>query len=117
MDFGSSAMAVQAAPLPVADTRPSADTAALVKARAPDIAFAAPPAAPPSLSQSASVSRSMMLATGVEPAEKTRATGSGAEAQRTLKPYGIAMLPDTEKASEAQTAKADEADGTEEPEG
>ncbi len=76
-----------APPPPIADGRPTADAAALAKDHAPYVPL---PMAP---TQSALVSKAALLSAlePVKPAE----TGLSA-AERTLKPYGVSMLPDRE---------------------
>lgn len=107
MDFGSSHISMQSAPIPVADTRPSADVAASKTVKEPALPFTASGMAP-NASQAASVSRTMLLATGVEEADQTRAVSSITQVERTLKPYGMPMLPDGSGSSdEAQDDSKD----------
>lgn len=73
-----------APPPPVADGRPTADAAALVKDHAPYVPL---PMAP---TQSALVSKAAFLS-ALEPVRTTE-TGLSA-AERSLKPYGVSMLP------------------------
>ncbi|SMY09566.1 hypothetical protein [Flavimaricola marinus] len=112
MDIGYSSVSAQTAPIAVSDTRPSADVAASKHVREPALAFSATGMAP-NTSQAASVSRSMLLATGVEEADKVRAVAAMEQAERTLKPYGTPMLPDRSHSEGADSADSDGgADGT-----
>lgn len=110
MEFGPSFVAAQSAPIPVADTRPSADVAASKKTTEPELKFAAGTNAPPTTSQAAATSRSLMLATEVEDVDKTRSVSSDRPVERTLKPYGVAMLPETAENTEPQETSEDESD-------
>jgi hypothetical protein len=92
MDFAASSISAQAAPTFVADTRPSADVAASKTTREPALAFA-PTGMAPNTSQAATVSRSLLLATGVEEPQKPGAVSAISAVERTLKPYGTPMLP------------------------
>ena len=99
--FDVSSVSSAPVPLHVPDKRPTADAAALARNPRPEVPL--PVAAPQpqqvtNTSYVASVSRSLMLATGVEEAEKTRSIAPATEIQRTLKPYGIRMLPDDQSA-------------------
>jgi hypothetical protein len=110
MDFSASTVAAPAAPRPVTDMRPTADAAATVRITKPALAFAMP--SPPATSQVAEVSRSMLRAdTGVEGDASDR-IAPVAMIERTLKPYGISMLPKSaeEAAAEAIADKSDEAE-------
>ena len=102
MDFSASTVAAPAAPRPVADMRPTADAAATVRITKPALAVAMP--TPPATSQVAEVSRSMLRAeAGVEGNAGDRIAPI-TMIERTLKPYGISMLPKSveEAAAEAQ---------------
>lgn len=77
----------QAPPRVVADLRPAADAAALV--RDPHTAGRAAAVLPAPLAQMAEVSRSLLASAAAEgPAAVTRA-------ERVLKPWGVTMLPAT----------------------
>lgn len=106
MDFSSTMVAAPVsvpAPRAITDMRPSADAAATVRITKPELPVAVP--TPPATSQVAAVSRSM-LGSG-----KGLELGAGSaiapvtEVERTLKPYGISMLP--QSLEQASAAKAD----------
>lgn len=94
MDFSASTVVAPVsppAPKSVPDMRPTADVAASVRKTNPDLPVAMP--SPPATSQLAAVSRSMMgEAAPVELDPKARISALSA-VERTLKPYGISMLP------------------------
>ena len=108
MDFSASTVAAPAAPRPVADMRPTADAAATVRITKPALPVAMP--TPPATSQVAEVSRSMLRAdTGAEGNADDR-IAPVTMIDRTLKPYGISMLPkSTQEATDE--AQADLAKG------
>ena len=66
-------------PLPVADLRPTADTAALVRDPTPEV----PMPMPASIAQKGVVARTGLAS----------ALDAAAKVQRVLKPYGVTMLP------------------------
>jgi hypothetical protein len=112
MDFSSSMVAAPVtmpAPKIVPDMRPAADAAATVRITKPELPLGNP--TPPANSQVAAVSRSMLgsgkgleLETGSPIAPVT-------EVERTLKPYGISMLPQSlEQANAQATATKAETD-------
>jgi hypothetical protein len=108
MDFSASTVAAPAAPRPVTDMRPTADAAATVRITRPALAFAMP--SPPATSQVAEVSRSMLNAeAGVDGDARDR-IAPVSMIERTLKPYGISMLPKSAEEAAAE-AKADQFDG------
>ena len=102
MDWMTSTVAApapQAAPRAIADMRPAADAAATARITKPELPVAMP--TPPATSQVAEVSRSM-LGTGLDPDSSIRI--SPVEMiERTLKPYGISMLPKSSEAAAAAT--------------
>lgn len=92
----------QTAPTPQPDLRPTADAAALARDASPDVPL------PPSLSQQAVVSAGMMRDARTEP----DAVKKVEKVDRTLKPFGISMLPSDEMREaikDATKAKADAA--------
>lgn len=99
MDFTTStgaAPALPPAPRPVADLRPAADAAATARITKPELPVAMP--TPPATSQMAEVSRSM-LGSGID-ADASTKIAPVQMPERTLKPYGISMLPkSTEEAA------------------
>jgi hypothetical protein len=100
MDFSTSTVAAPAtpAPRPIADMRPTADAAATARITKPELPVAMP--TPPATSQVAEVSRSM-LGAGVD-ADSSTKIAPVAMIERTLKPYGISMLPKSaEQAADA----------------
>lgn len=108
MDFSASTVAAPAAPRPVPDMRPTADAAATVRITKPALALAMP--TPPATSQVAEVSRSMLRAdTGIE-GNATDRIAPVTMIERTLKPYGISMLPKSAEDAAAE-ARADQAAG------
>ena len=100
MDFAASSMTGSGglpALRPVPDMRPAADAAAIRRDTKPALAVAAAMPSPPSTLQIGAVSRSMISgATATEPGGSTRIPAV-AQAERTLKPYGISMLPAEER--------------------
>ena len=98
----SFASAAQAVPRFIPDLRPSADAAASTRDDRPVATLAIASAGPPSPTQAAKVSRSMT--TLVKEAERSGGdvVSQLEKAQRTLKPYGVAMLPRTEMAEESE---------------
>lgn len=88
-----------APPPPVADMRPSADAAAMVRDTSPETPLPVPPTA----TQQGLVGRLMIK----EPEEvaKTAPDGPVSEVPRTLKPYGIEMLPGEGSASHLEQIK------------
>ena len=108
MDFTTSTVAAPAtmpAPKLVADMRPAADAAATARITKPELPLAMP--TPPATSQVAEVSRSM-LRSGVDADSSTR-IAPVTTLDRTLKPYGISMLPKSteEAADDAQVSRAE----------
>lgn len=83
------AMAQQSPPPAVADARPTADAAAIAKDTTPHIPL------PMAATQNGLVN-SAAMASGPEDAEKSGDTNLS-PVERTLKPYGITMLPDREQ--------------------
>lgn len=111
MDMSANAFStpvMQAAPRYVHDLRPGADAAATCRATASVAAFA--PVGPPSPTQTAEVSRSMAAAlhqtdeTGGILAGRVEA-GRVEQVERTLKPYGVAMLPRGDPTGDTQHSK------------
>ncbi len=106
MDFSASTVAapVMPAPRPVADMRPTADAAATVRITKPALPVAMP--TPPATSQVAEVSRSMLTPdTGTELQAGAR-VAPVTMIERTLKPFGISMLPNSaEEAAADATAE------------
>lgn len=109
MDFQSSALAgqmiapqVQTPPAPAVepDGRASADAAAVKKDPIPDV----PMPIPASPTQSGLVSEAALSKADAAP--KLDASGVSS-AERTLKPYGISMLPDRSDDSPAPDAEPD----------
>jgi len=76
------------APLVQPDTRPAADTVALARDATPDLPLPVPPVP----SQQALIGQAALR--GSEPDARARPDAPVTEAERTLKPYGIAMLPE-----------------------
>lgn len=92
----STVSAPQAAPQPQQDLRPTADTAALVRDPQPSV----PMAIPASMGQSAAVNASRMADTTTR-VEETMPT------ERVLKPFGVAMLPEShEQRAEREASEA-----------
>jgi len=79
------------APIMKADMRPTADTAALVRDPRPEV----PLPIPASNGQSAAVTQSKVTASS-----KVEKTEAALQAERVLKPYGVAMLPESFKQPE-----------------
>ena len=107
MDFTTSTVAApapQPAPRAIADMRPAADAAATARITKPELPVAMP--TPPATSQVAEVSRSM-LGSGVDVDASTR-IAPVQMLERTLKPYGISMLPKSaeEAAKDARSTQA-----------
>lgn len=106
MDFSASTMVAPVsspAPKSVPDMRPSADAAASVRKTKPDLPVAMP--SPPATSQLAEVSRSMMDDAGPVELDPTARISALSAVERTLKPYGISMLPQSAKQA-AEDARA-----------
>ena len=107
MDFSSSMVAAPVsvpAPRVIPDMRPSADAAATVRIRKPELPVAVP--TPPATSQVAAVSRSMLgSGKGLE-LETGSLIAPVTEVERTLKPYGISMLPQSLDQANAQASAA-----------
>lgn len=83
-----SPLTLQGAPQPmIADTRPTADTAAIPRDSTPNTALPIPP----SVTQQGLVGQLMIKSP--EDAARTASDGPVQQIERTLKPYGIAMLP------------------------
>lgn len=109
MDFSASTMVAPVsspAPKSVPDMRPSADAAATVRKTKPDLPVAMP--SPPATSQLAEVSRSMMGDAAPVELDPTARISALSAVERTLKPYGISMLPQSAKdaADDARTKDA-----------
>ncbi len=83
-------MGLSPAPQIVPDQRPTADAVATTRDPRPDI----PLPMPPSLSQQATISAGML--TPQTRAEAKPESAPLPESQRTLKPFGVAMLPSEE---------------------
>lgn len=114
MDFSASTVAApasQPAPRHVADMRPSADAAASARKTIPDLPVAMP--SPPATSQTAEVSRSMLRDASPVELDGPARISAVSMVERTLKPYGISMLPKTvkEAADAASRAELRRADG------
>jgi len=96
MDFAATSMTGSGglpAPRAVPDMRPAADAAATRRDTKPALAIAAELPSPPSTSQIGAVNRSMISgATATEPGA-TSQMPAVQQVERTLKPYGISMLP------------------------
>ena len=107
MDFSSTMVAapvLPAGPRYVADMRPAADAAATVRITKPELPVAVP--TPPANSQVAAVSRSMLgSGKGLE-LETGSLIAPVTEVERTLKPYGISMLPQSLEQANAQANAA-----------
>ena len=119
MDFSASTMVAPVsspAPTSVPDMRPSADAAASVRKTKPDIAVAMP--TPPATSQLAEVSRSMMRDAAPVELDPTARISAVSAVERTLKPYGTSMLPQSaaKAADQARAEDAGQADSTSETE-
>ncbi len=96
------------APQMIADKRPTADTAAIVRDPRPQVPTPLPAAIPPSVSQKAEVSKSSLGA------DKTTAVSTATavtQAERVLKPYGVAMLPRRDGEAAALAVARDPAEG------
>ena len=115
MDLSSSMVAAPVsvpAPRVIPDMRPTADAAATVRITKPELPVAVP--TPPANSQIAAVSRSMLGAGKGLELETGSAIAPVTSVERTLKPYGISMLPQSLEQADAQasaaraTAKADD---------
>ncbi len=94
--------AAQAGPRHIPDLRPSADAAASTRENRPATAIAVAPVPPPSPTQSAEVSRSMASVAKQTDRTDTAMVSRAEQVLRTLKPYGVAMLPRTEVAEESK---------------
>jgi len=110
MDFAASSMTGSGgipAPRPVPDMRPTADAAATRRDTKPALAIAAALPSPPSTSQIGAVNRSMISgATATEPGA-TSQMPTVQQVERTLKPYGISMLPGEDRDAPARPAAQD----------
>lgn len=84
------------------DTRPTADAAALARDATPDL----PLPVPPIPSQQALIGQAALR--GIGPDARARPDAPVAEAERTLKPYGIAMLPERSSEEAAAAARPDD---------
>ena len=93
------AVAQSSSPQPQPDLRPTADAAAVARDPSPEIPL------PPSLSQQGVVSAGMLR--GPSQTSEIKAVE---EVGRTLKPYGISMLPSEEARETARDAAKAEAD-------
>lgn len=114
MDFSASTVAAPVSPpVPkmVADMRPSADAAASVRKTRPDLPVAMP--SPPATSQLAAVSRSMMGDASPVELDRNARISAVTAVERTLKPYGISMLPQSaeEAAATARALAKDQVNG------
>lgn len=108
----------QPAPQHMPDMRPAADAAALNRTSEPLLPVAALPVAalpvPPTATQAGAVNRAML---GASPATEGKASDPMPpvdKAARTLKPYGITMLPDDSSRSQetGHGATPDDAEST-----
>lgn len=114
MDFSASTVAAPVsppAPKMVADMRPSADAAASVRKTRPDLPVAMP--SPPATSQLAAVSCSMMGDASPVELDRNARISAVTAVERTLKPYGISMLPQSaeEAANAARALAKDQVNG------
>lgn len=117
MDFSASTMVAPVsspAPKSVPDMRPSADAAASVRKTKPDLPVAMP--SPPATSQLAEVSRSMMDDAAPVELDPTARISALSAVERTLKPYGISMLPQSAKQAAEDARAKDTAPGDDSPE-
>ena len=116
MDFSSSmvsAPVTMPAPKVVTDMRPTADAAATVRITKPELPVANP--TPPATSQVGAVSRSMLgSGKGLE-LNGDNPIAPVTEVERTLKPYGISMLPQSLEQANADATKAEAAETPVEP--
>ena len=112
MDFYASTVAAPAAPRPVTDMRPTADAAATVRITKPTLPVAMP--TPPATSQVAEVSRSMLRQDAGVEGDTSDRIAPVAMIERTLKPYGISMLPKSAKDAAAD-AQEDQRTGAQSP--
>ncbi|NCO87079.1 MAG: hypothetical protein GW886_10675, partial [Rhodobacterales bacterium] len=106
MDFSASSMAgtmAHPAPRPMPDQRPTADAAALNRSKEPLLPVAAGLPAPPSTTQAGAVSSALLAGSGVSEADAASALPPVEQTARTLKPYGITMLPDDDRKARQQT--------------
>ena len=110
MDFAASSMTGSVglpAPRSVPDMRPAADAAAIRRDTKPALAVAAELPSPPSTSQIGAVNRSMISgATATEPGANSQMPAVQ-QVERTLKPYGISMLPGEDRDAPARTTGHD----------
>lgn len=105
------------APQMVPDQRPTADAAALARDPRPEVplTIAAPAVPAARLSQVAEVTRSALRAEAPSATDPSLPLDKRLrEVPRTLKPYGVSMLPDTRMAQKAEAAEqqADAAEAT-----
>ena len=89
-------------PRHVPDQRPTADAAATSRQTAPPLPIAAPSGTGTFNSQTAEVSRSMLLATAISATGEVRHALDNQTPERRLKPFDLPMLPD-ESAEDADT--------------
>jgi len=110
MDLGPTAtasVAAPAAPRHVPDLRPAADAAATRHSRTPPLPVGPGATLPPAATQSGEVSRSLMLANGLEESDAVRMMQPVTAVPRTLKPFGISMLPDSLRGAAARDGARD----------
>ncbi len=94
------------APRPMPDQRPTADAAALNRTNQPLLPVATGPSAPPSPTQAGAVSRALLAGSGVSEEDAASPLPPVEKTARTLKPYGITMLPDDERQAREQAEVA-----------
>ncbi len=101
----------QRAPAPqfMPDQRPTADAAAIARNPRPDVPLAVAAVTSPvpaqNLSQTVEISKSMLRADSASPTDPALPLDKRLNGiDRTLKPYGVSMLPDTEAAQRAKAA-------------
>lgn len=85
-------------PTHISDKRPTADAAAISRAPSPEAPLGPMALAVPGLSQVAAVSQSQLAGAPLADTSRTNATE---QAERTLKPYGVSMLPQSDTRKEA----------------
>ncbi len=95
------------APQLVPDMRPTADAAAIARDTRPHVPLAVAAVPGTSLSQTAEVTRSLLRADTAATTDPSLPLDKRIEqVQRTLKPYGVSMLPDSQSAQRAKAAEA-----------
>ncbi len=94
MDFGSSNVTFHSpAPRFEPDLRPVADAAASKDVTAPALPIAPPATQLSATSQIGEINRSLLLASGLEEDDAEIAITPVTSTERTLKPFGVTMLP------------------------